>query len=585
MARRPPPLPPLFTRAALALLASALCATAQTPPPPRRVPPPRAMANGSLGNRARRRTPPPPVRVIDDPEVALVIDGERIDRRAYGEALIREYGLRYLETFVRNHLVRTRARALGVTVSADAIEAEVRAREQRVLFRRYRGERRAMERALADLGLRYEDWRAGLRRHVERELLTEALVRAERDISEPTLRKHYQARYGPDGARRTVRDIVLFTDLWRSPRFSEKSYRAELPEIIREAERRADALHRQLLAGADFATLARRHSDDPMAPKGGDYGPFWRNRFGDAIDRTIEKTPIGQPTPVMHTARGFVIALPYGEREGWEYRARHILLSTRLSGKVDPAFARRHVEQAREKAKALLAELRAGADFATLARQHSDDPATRNQGGDLGRVFSGQLDPALEAALRRLEPGRFGGPVETAFGIHVLQLLEKHRRPERDERLVRVILISTEYLKVKQRRLGPRLRELVERDARSAIARLEAGEDPDALVRALSEDPRAATTGGLLRAPLPPDTDPAVRAAIARLDPEHRVARAQGKHALHILWLESFERRSFEEAKAALIEEIRAAPVTAAQTREYLERLRRNATVERGPMG
>ncbi|RME75216.1 MAG: hypothetical protein D6776_03620 [Planctomycetota bacterium] len=561
------------------LLAPTGLALAQSPRP---VPPPRGFRQGQLG---RRRTPPPPVEVIEDPDVALVIDDEVIDRRRYGEALIREYGLRYLETYVRAHLVERRARALGVTVNPEAVEREAARRTERILARRYRGNRKAMQAALASLGLRPEDWERGLRRRVRQQLLTEAVVRADRDVSEPRLRKRYRELYGEAGIRRTVREIVFTTELWRSRLFPEEEYRKQLPEIERAAERKAQTLRKRLVAGEDFATLARAESDDPMAQRGGDYGAFWRRRYGPEVDRVIERTPIGEITPVLRTRRGFVIAQPYGEREGWSLHARHILLSTELRGKTSPELVAARRKAARDKAQQLLAALRDGADFAALAREHSDDLATRASGGDLGETKSGQLPAALETALLALEPGAVGGPVETPLGFHIVQLLDKRRRPELDERLVRMLLVSTEYLKVKQRRLGARLETLATERALEVVKRLGQGASAEQLARELSEDPNAQRTGGLLPLPLPPDTDPAIREAIAQLAPNDRIRTVKTRRGVHVLVLEDYEQASFEQARPRLIEEIRSKPVTPEEVETYLERLRRAAHVKRGPMG
>jgi peptidyl-prolyl cis-trans isomerase D len=94
-----------------------------------------------------------------------------------------------------------------------------------------------------------------------------------------------------------------------------------------------------------------------------------------------------------------------------ERRARHILIAT----DGDEAAAQ-------EKAAALLAELRAGADFAELAAANSDDPGTKNEGGDLGWVSRGQLVGPFEDALFAMSTGELVGPVKTQFGFHVIQL-------------------------------------------------------------------------------------------------------------------------------------------------------------------
>ncbi|NTU67861.1 MAG: peptidylprolyl isomerase [Chlorobiaceae bacterium] len=69
--------------------------------------------------------------------------------------------------------------------------------------------------------------------------------------------------------------------------------------------------------------------------------------------------------------------------------------------------------------------LQAGEDFASLANSLSDDPGSRSLGGDLGFVQKGELVPSFEAAAYALKPGQVSAPVETRFGFHIIQTLEK----------------------------------------------------------------------------------------------------------------------------------------------------------------
>ncbi|HEY7472842.1 MAG TPA: peptidyl-prolyl cis-trans isomerase [Gemmatimonadota bacterium] len=62
------------------------------------------------------------------------------------------------------------------------------------------------------------------------------------------------------------------------------------------------------------------------------------------------------------------------------------------------------------------------ADFAALARRHSDDPVSSANGGDIGWIRPGALDPAIQAAVAPLAPGQVSDPVLTPFGWHILRL-------------------------------------------------------------------------------------------------------------------------------------------------------------------
>lgn len=99
-----------------------------------------------------------------------------------------------------------------------------------------------------------------------------------------------------------------------------------------------------------------------------------------------------------------------------EVHARHILIAT--SASVTDA-------QAKAKADNLVKELRAGADFATLAKANSDDPGSKTKGGDLGWFGKGQMVPEFEKAAFSLPPGQISDPVKTSYGYHIIEVLAK----------------------------------------------------------------------------------------------------------------------------------------------------------------
>ncbi|HXH84986.1 MAG TPA: peptidylprolyl isomerase [Candidatus Tectomicrobia bacterium] len=101
---------------------------------------------------------------------------------------------------------------------------------------------------------------------------------------------------------------------------------------------------------------------------------------------------------------------------GLSYHARHILVVPE-DRESDAAW-----EAARIKAEMLRTELRQGADFAELARKHSQDPASARDGGDLGTLKRGELAEDVEAAILRLAPGEVSAPFRSQAGYHVFRL-------------------------------------------------------------------------------------------------------------------------------------------------------------------
>lgn len=106
-------------------------------------------------------------------------------------------------------------------------------------------------------------------------------------------------------------------------------------------------------------------------------------------------------------------------RQGERVRASHILIRT--PEKVDEKTK----EAARAKAAAVLAQVKAGEDFAALAKQHSQDPGSAPNGGDLGYFVQGQMVGAFERAAFALQPGQVSDLVETPFGFHIIKVADK----------------------------------------------------------------------------------------------------------------------------------------------------------------
>ncbi|AKD05605.1 peptidylprolyl isomerase [Pontibacter korlensis] len=86
---------------------------------------------------------------------------------------------------------------------------------------------------------------------------------------------------------------------------------------------------------------------------------------------------------------------------------------------------RQQKQEARQKLEELRKRILAGEDFATLAKQYSQDPGSAQDGGELGFFKKKELVPQYEAAALRLEPGGISNVVESQFGFHLIQLIER----------------------------------------------------------------------------------------------------------------------------------------------------------------
>jgi hypothetical protein len=105
------------------------------------------------------------------------------------------------------------------------------------------------------------------------------------------------------------------------------------------------------------------------------------------------------------------------------------------------------ITQTRDKAETVLKRLRAGENFAKLAREFSSDTSNKNKGGDLGWFKAGQMVPEFEKAAFALQTGQVSDVVETKFGFHIIKLegrrIETLAGKKEEQIHARHILIST----------------------------------------------------------------------------------------------------------------------------------------------
>ncbi len=135
--------------------------------------------------------------------------------------------------------------------------------------------------------------------------------------------------------------------------------------------------------------------------------------------------------------------------------------------------------------------LREGEDFETVARRFSDDPGTRDRGGDLGWFRRGRMVPEFDRAAFSLRPGQTSGIVETPFGLHLIKV-EKVKGPER---LVRHILIRPEITAADRAETRARAEEVA--------SRLRAGASLDSLIEAVHDAAEPPHVGPALQDSLP----------------------------------------------------------------------------------
>ncbi len=161
------------------------------------------------------------------------------------------------------------------------------------------------------------------------------------------------------------------------------------------------------------------------------------------------------------------------------------------------------VDSARTLADTLLARLRRGADFAAMAKQYSDDPGSKAQGGELGWFRRGMMVPQFDRVAFSLKPGQISDVVQTSFGFHIIQV--EHVDPTEIE--ARHILIAPMVTDADRAR--------AEQRADSVVAALRAGASIDSLIRRDSDEGEQTVFGDVVRTDLPQDLQTAIADAKA----------------------------------------------------------------------
>jgi peptidyl-prolyl cis-trans isomerase SurA len=156
----------------------------------------------------------------------------------------------------------------------------------------------------------------------------------------------------------------------------------------------------------------------------------------------------------------------------------HIFVKPRISGDART--------KAMEKMQLLLDSIKAGVDFGALARRHSQDPGTAQNGGDLGLVRRGQFVKEFESAVFALSEGQVSGIVETDRGLHIIQL---------DERRGDAVRARHIMLKIERDKASDDAAILFLDSLRTRIA---AGENFAELARKYSDDKESNLVGGNL---------------------------------------------------------------------------------------
>jgi len=314
-----------------------------------------------------------------------------------------------LERLVSKHVLIQYARQTGLRVSDADVEAALEriAAENKL---KVDGLRLAVEQS----GVPFDKFREDLRGEILISRLREREVDGRINVTDAEIQNFLRTQ---EAQAERVDEYKLAHILVAVPEQAT-------PEELKLRRGRAETALAQLKQGSDFRQVAASYSDAPDALQGGEMG--WRPaaRLPNIFLQALKEMKLGQVSDILRSPAGFHI-LQLSDKRGndtpvlvLQTHPRHILI--RLNEVVSENDARTRLTELRDR-------IEHGADFAELARLHSND-ASAVRGGDLGWLSPGDTVPEFERAMQPLKPMQISAPFKSAFGWHIVQVIERREQ-------------------------------------------------------------------------------------------------------------------------------------------------------------
>ncbi len=342
------------------------------------------------------------------------------------------------DRWVDEQLIARVARQRGVKVTSADYEKEVKKRVDEALKAergnlserdwkyRLQQQGKSADAAVADARRKVTDSTKGLRAYLLQDKLRKH-IEDEVKITDQDLRDKYEEI--------TANIIVVKADQPKPPP-APKDQKESAEDAKRRGEQeaawsksldakkaKAEAVLAEVKAAPDqFAAIAKAKSDDYTAGQGAKIGPAARDnydltRFGDEFKKAVFELKNGEISALIKGDPGWVIAKVIG-RKSWPDDFQ----------KPEP----RSFEEAQKVADDVAAQLQKGADFAKLAKEKSDDPGSKDKGGEYDMTGRNVWVKPFEKMAFALDVKELSKPFKTQFGIHIMQVLEREL-PEKGE--------------------------------------------------------------------------------------------------------------------------------------------------------
>ncbi|HOZ15205.1 MAG TPA: peptidylprolyl isomerase [Tenuifilaceae bacterium] len=188
----------------------------------------------------------------------------------------------------------------------------------------------------------------------------------------------------------------------------------------------------RILKGEQFGAVALSTSNDPSVARNSGYlGYFTAFQMVYPFETAAYNTPIDSISKPVRTRFGYHIIKVHGKRPAQgQVKVAHIMI------RVQPNANPQDAENARKKIVEISDKLKAGTDFATIAKEESQDPSTAKNGGELPWLSSGQIIPEFERVAFGLSAdGQISEPFQSTFGWHIVKRLGRKMVGTKEEML------------------------------------------------------------------------------------------------------------------------------------------------------
>ncbi|MBN1989644.1 MAG: peptidylprolyl isomerase [Bacteroidales bacterium] len=185
---------------------------------------------------------------------------------------------------------------------------------------------------------------------------------------------------------------------------------------------KALAIRQRIVDGEPFEEIARATSDDPSVRRNNGFlGYFTAFQMVYPFETAAYQTPKGRLSMPIRTNFGYHLVKVHDVRPAQgQVRVAHIMVA------VPHDAPQEKQAEAAEKISAIYNSIQNNEDFAALAMQNSEDPGSAQNGGELPWFGTGRMVPEFEAAAFALQnPNEVSKPIRTAFGYHIIKLLER----------------------------------------------------------------------------------------------------------------------------------------------------------------